>query len=352
MRRCVILAEGGFGPQTSKTANAVLRFAPTTVVAVIDSLHAGRTAQDVLGYGGRVPVLSSLEEVMALGPRDLLIGISPPGGQLPKSYRPFVLQALGQGLDVYSGLHVRLADDPAFAAAAMDSGVLIHDLRRPPDDLGLAAGRVRDVGATVVLTVGTDSNIGKMTTLLQVRPAVRALGHRVAFAATGQTGILLEGSGIAVDAVVADFIAGAAERVTLDAARDADIVLVEGQGSLIHPAYSGVALGLLHGAMPHAMIMCAQPTRTTINRHPWVSIPPLSEVIRLTEAMTDTFRPAPVIAIALNTFDLSDGEAREAVRRVQNETGLLTTDPVRFGPGAIADAIDTFHRERLSGAAR
>jgi uncharacterized NAD-dependent epimerase/dehydratase family protein len=201
-----------------------------------------------------------------------------------------------------------------------------------------------------VLTVGTDSNIGKMTTLLQVRPALRALGHRVAFAATGQTGILIEGSGIAVDAVVADFIAGAAERVTLDAARDADVVLVEGQGSLIHPAYSGVSLGLLHGAMPHAMVMCAQPTRSTVNRHPWVSIPPLAEVIRLTESLTETFRPAPVIAVALNTFDLSDLQAREAIRRVQNETGLVTTDPVRFGPGAIADAIDAFHRERLTGA--
>ncbi|MCU0650523.1 MAG: DUF1611 domain-containing protein, partial [Gemmatimonadaceae bacterium] len=164
MRRCVVLAEGSFGPQTSKTANAALRYVPADVVAIIDSHQIGRTAHDVLGYGGGVPVVASLEDAMALGPRDLLIGISPPGGGLPDHYRPVVLQALGQGLDVWSGLHTMLRDDPALALAASENGARIHDLRRPPGDLALASGRAREIAATIVLTVGTDSNIGKMTT--------------------------------------------------------------------------------------------------------------------------------------------------------------------------------------------
>jgi uncharacterized NAD-dependent epimerase/dehydratase family protein len=347
MRRFVILAEGQFGPLTSKTANATLRYVASEVVAVIDSTQVGRTAGDVLGYGGGVPVVASLADALPLAPTALLIGIAPPGGALPEAWRHVLRAALQQGLDVWSGLHTLLGDDPELAAVARGTGARLIDLRRPPADLVVAAGRARDLAATVVLTVGTDSNIGKMTTQLQVRDAVRALGHRVAFAATGQTGILLEGRGIAVDAVVADFIAGAAERLTVEAARDADIVLVEGQGSLIHPSYSGVTLGLLHGAMPHAMVMCAQPSRTTINRQPWVSIPPLGELVRLYEAVCEPLRPAPVIAIALNTFDLGAAEAREVVQRVQNETGLPTTDPVRFDPGPIASAIAAFHRERL-----
>jgi uncharacterized NAD-dependent epimerase/dehydratase family protein len=185
-----------------------------------------------------------------------------------------------------------------------------------------------------------------MTTQLQIREAVAKRGHRVAFAATGQTGILIEGTGIAVDAVVADFIAGAAERLTLEAAENADIVLVEGQGSLLHPAYSGVTLGLMHGSLPHAMILCAQPTRTTINRNPWVPIPPLRELVRLYEQATEPLRHAPVIGVALNTFDLSDVEAHEAIERASAETGLPVTDPVRFPTSALADAIDAFHRER------
>jgi uncharacterized NAD-dependent epimerase/dehydratase family protein len=173
----------------------------------------------------------------------------------------------------------------------------------------------------------------------------------VAFAATGQTGILIEGTGIAVDAVVADFIAGAAERLTLEAAEQADIVLVEGQGSLVHPAYSGVTLGLLHGSLPHAMLLCAQPTRTTVNRNPWVPIPPLRELIRLYEQAAEPLRPSPVIGIALNTFDLSDVEAHEAIERARAETGLPVTDPVRFPTSALAEAIDAFHRERLDALA-
>jgi len=347
-RRFLILAEGNFGPLTSKTANACIRYAESEVVAVLDSTRAGQSAQQVLGFGGDIPVVASFAEAMTRQPNALLIGIAPAGGQFPDTWRVIVCDALRAGLNLWNGLHTMLGDDAEFASLAAASGAVIRELRRAPADLDIAYGRVRESSATVVLTVGTDCNIGKMTTQLQVRDAVRTMGIRTNFAATGQTGILIEGRGIGVDAVVADFIAGAAERLTLEAADDADVVLVEGQGSLLHPAYSGVTLGLMHGSLPHAMVLCTQPSRTTIHRYPWVPIPPIRDVIRLYEHSMQFLRPSPVIAIAMNTFDLSDAEAREAVDRMQQETGLPATDTVRYDPAPIANAIASFHRARLS----
>ena len=347
-RRFLILAEGSFGPLSSKTANACIRYVPDEVVAVLDRTAAGRTAQDILGFGGAIPVVATFAEGMTREPRALLIGIAPAGGQFPAAWRAIVGDALRAGLDVWSGLHTMLGDDPEFAALAAASGATIRDLRRAPADLDVGYGRVRDLSATIVLTVGTDCSIGKMTTQLQVQAAVRAHGHRVHFAATGQTGILVEGRGIAVDAVVADFIAGAAESLTIEAAQEADLVLVEGQGSLLHPAYSGVTLGLMHGSLPHAMVLCGQPSRTTIHRNPWVAIPPLPEVIALYERAMAPLRPSPVIAIALNTFDLDDAAAREAIAAAERDTGLPCTDPVRFDPAPIAEAISRFHRQRVA----
>jgi uncharacterized NAD-dependent epimerase/dehydratase family protein len=350
-RRFLVLAEGNFGPLTSKTANACIRYAPQDVAVILDSAAAGRTAHDVLGFGGGIPVVATFEEAMTFAPNALLIGIAPPGGQLPRAWRDLLLRAIRAGLDIWSGLHSLLGDDPEFAAAAAEHEVTIRDLRRPPADLDVSYGRVRGTKATIILTVGSDCNIGKMTTQLQIRDGVAQRGHRVAFAATGQTGILIEGRGIAVDAVIADFIAGAAEQLTLEAAEGADIVLVEGQGSIVHPAYSGVTLGLLHGSLPHAMILCAQPSRTAINRNPWVPIPTLRELIRLYEQIAEPLRPSPVIGIALNTYDLSDVEAHEAIERARAETGLPVTDPVRIPSGVLADAIDAFHRERVDALA-
>jgi uncharacterized NAD-dependent epimerase/dehydratase family protein len=344
--RYLILADGSFAPEESKTANACIRYTPERVVAVLDSRRAGGTVQQVLGFGGDIPIVATLDEGLRLEPNALLIGIAPAGGQLPDSWIALVARAIEHGLEIWSGLHSFIGDVPELAALAKKHGVEIHDLRRPPAKLKVANGRVRNVDATVVLTVGTDCNIGKMTTQLQLLGALRDRGIRTSFAATGQTGILIEGRGIGVDAVVADFIAGAAEQLVLECAKDSDLVLVEGQGSIIHPSYSGVTYGLLHGSLPHAQVMCAQPTRTAINRCEWVKIPPLVDFIRLSEAAATPLRPAPVIAVALNTYDLDDDAARRAVETVQRETGLPTSDPVRFGPAPIADAIAAFHQSR------
>jgi uncharacterized NAD-dependent epimerase/dehydratase family protein len=344
--RYLILADGAFGPQTSKTANACIRYTPERVVGIVDGTQAGRTSQSVLGFGGDIPVVATLDEGLQLAPTAILVGIAPAGGQLPAEWIALLARAIEHKLDIWSGLHQFVGDIPQLATLAHRHGVVIRDLRRPPADLDVSRGRVRDIDATVVLTVGTDCNIGKMTTQLQLLGALRARGIRTSFAATGQTGILIEGSGIGVDAVIADFIGGAAERLVLESAKGADLVLVEGQGSIIHPSFSGVTYGLLHGSMPHAQVMCAQPSRTTIRNNEWVAIPALPEFIRMSEAAAAPLRTAPVIAVALNTFDLTESEARRAIERAERETGLPATDPVRYDPAPIVSAIADFHAGR------
>jgi uncharacterized NAD-dependent epimerase/dehydratase family protein len=344
--RYLILADGSFGPQTSKTANACIRYTPEHVVGVIDASKAGQTAEQVIGFGGDIPVVASLEEGLRLKPNALLIGIAPAGGKLPADWIRLLAGAIENRLEIWSGLHSFVSDVPELAALAQKHGVTIHDLRRPPANLDVAKGRVRGVDATVVLTVGTDCNIGKMTTQLQLLGGLREKGIRTSFAATGQTGILIEGRGVGVDAVIADFIAGAAEQLVLECAKDSDLVLVEGQGSIIHPSFSGVTYGLLHGSLPHAQIMCAQPSRTAIRNCEWVPIPPLPEFIRMSEGVAAPLRPAPVIAVALNTFDLDEPSARRAIERTEKETGLPTTDPVRYDPAPIIEAIARFHTSR------
>lgn len=341
--RFLILADGQFGPLTSKTANSCIRYLPERIVGVFDRTAAGKTAQDVLGFGGRIPVVGDFAQGLGLGPTALLVGIAPVGGALPVEWRDWLRTAMARGLEIWSGLHTFIGDDPELGTLARAAGVRIHDVRKPPAGLPVADGRAADVDAYVILTVGSDCNVGKMTAQLQLRDELVERGHRARFVATGQTGIFIEGWGIAVDAVVADFVAGAAEELVLQGAKDADIVLLEGQGSVIHPGYSGVTLGLLHGACPDALILCHQASRAWIGdyhgRAPWVKIPPLAELVEIYERAAAPVHPTKVVGICLNTFDLSDTQAREAVARAAQETGLPATDPVRFAAGPLVDAI-------------
>jgi uncharacterized NAD-dependent epimerase/dehydratase family protein len=342
--RFLIVADGDFAPMTSKTANSVIRYLPDRTVGVLDRQQAGKTVQDVLGFGGGMPIVGSMREGLALGPTAVLIGIAPQGGRMPAEWRGWLAEALDHGCDLWSGLHTFLGDDPLLAEKARAHGRKILDLRRPPADLPIASGLAKTVDPLVVLTVGTDCNVGKMTAQLQLTKRLNERGVRTRFVATGQTGIMIEGWGIAVDAVVADFIAGAAERLVLEGAKDADVVLVEGQGSINHPGYSGVTLGLLHGSCPDAMILCHQTTREYIGDYrqaAWLRIPPLSEYVRLYETIGNAIHPTKVIGISLNTYDLTDAEARRACEAAACETGLPATDPVRFDPAPLVDAVVT-----------
>ena len=243
--RFLIIADGDFAPMTSKTANSVIRYLPERTVAVLDRQQAGMMVQQVLGFGGNIPVVASMREGLALRPDAVLIGIAPQGGRLPEEWRGWLAEALDAGCDLWSGLHTFLSDDPVLATKAKAGGRKIFDLRKPPADLPVASGAAKSVEPYVVLTVGTDCNVGKMTAQLQLTKQLNQAGLRTRFVATGQTGIMIEGWGIAVDAVIADFVAGAAERLVLQGSKDADVVLVEGQGSINHPGYSSVTLGLL-----------------------------------------------------------------------------------------------------------
>ena len=363
--RITILSEGVFGIETAKTAASAVRYQPERVTSVIESRFAGRTVGETLGFGGDIPIVATFEEALAHEPRPeaLLIGIAPQGGRLPEAWRTVLVAALEAGLDIISGLHFFFCDDPELAALAEQRGCTLFDLRKPPDDLPVGTGRAMRTEAFRVLTVGTDCNTGKMTVSLELQRALAERGVRAAFAATGQTGILIAGRGIAVDAVVSDFISGAAECLTLEAAADggsasgsaaaaagapdgggAEIVLVEGQGSLMHPGYSGVTLGLLHGTLPQAMILTWMPSRPRIygGNHGWVEIPDLDEVIRRYEgalAWACPEVPGRVIGVSLATYDISEEQALAAVRHAREVTGLPATDPIRFGAAPLADAI-------------
>src|SRR5947207_2091666 len=343
--RFLIIADGDFGPLTSKTANSCIRYFPERIVAVFDRKQAGKTAQEVLGFGGNIPVVGDFERGLeqGKGATAVMVGIAPAGGRLPDEWKRWLRTAIEQKLEIWSGLHTFIGDDPELGPLAKARGVRILDARKPPPNLPIGDGRAAEVDALVVLAVGSDCNVGKMTAQLQLRDALVQRGARTSFVATGQTGIFIEGWGIAVDAVVADFIAGASEWLVLEAAKDADIILVEGQGSLIHPGYSGVTLGLLHGCCPDALILCHQATRDYIGdyhgREPWVKIPPLAELVEIYERAAAPVRPTKVIGICLNTYDMTDAQAREAVERAAAATGLPATDPVRFDATPLVDAI-------------
>jgi uncharacterized NAD-dependent epimerase/dehydratase family protein len=337
-KRIVILAEGLFSVLESKTASCVIRYRADEVVAVIDSAQAGRTSEEVLGFGGAIPVVASLDEALAYGPDTLLIGIAPRGGGLPDSWRPVLRSAMLNGLDVVSGLHFFVSDDPEFSALAQKKGVAIFDLRKVPDDIGISYCEAGKARGHVILTVGTDCNVGKMTATMELVVGARRAGVDAVMLSTGQTGIFLTESGIALDRCVADYIAGGAERLVLESDAPGRWLIMEGQGALTHPAYSGVALGILHGAMPSCLVLCHQPSRARMSGYD-LKLPPLVEIIELHERLASHIKPCKVVAVALNTFDLDDAGAAEARERMERETGLPSADPVRHGAGPLVDAI-------------
>jgi uncharacterized NAD-dependent epimerase/dehydratase family protein len=334
--RYLLLAEGFSGnPLYGKTMRGVLRYRRDDVVAILDSTRAGESEDGV-------PVVGTVEEALPLGPTTALVGVVTQGGHFPPEWMQLLRACVEKGLDVENGLHVFLGDDPELRALAEERGVQLRDLRRPPADLSTATGENLGVDATIVLTVGSDCAIGKMTVSCELDLEARRRGLRSVFVPTGQTGIAIAGWGIAVDAVVADFLAGAAERLLVEGhARGGELLWVEGQGALLHPVYSGVTLGLYHGSVPHLLVLCHEVGRIEIEGagggpH---RIPPLSELVELHERFALPARPARVAAVALNTRAVGDEEARAAIAATEEETGLPADDPVRFGAARLVEAV-------------
>ena len=333
MKRYLVLAEShSADPHHGKTARGVIRYGADPVVAILDSERAGETHDGI-------PIVGRVADALCFAPTTALVGVATTGGQLPPAWREIVRFAMSNGLDVESGMHEFLGDDPELAEHARRHRVEIRDLRRPPADLGVATGANLTHTASVVLSVGSDCAIGKMSVTLELDREARARGLSSVFVPTGQTGIAIAGWGIAVDAVVADFISGAAERLVVEGAGRGDLLWVEGQGSLIHPQYSGVTLGLYHGSAPHALVLCHRAGDLHLEGLPDHPIPALADLVDLHERLALPARPAKVVAIALNTASLDDESARRAISDAESETGLVVDDVVRFGASRVLDVV-------------
>jgi uncharacterized NAD-dependent epimerase/dehydratase family protein len=340
--KLVIYAEGEFG-KSSKTAEGVLRYGSNPVVAVIDSQHRGKKVKDVLPMQSEVPIVGSVQESLALQPNALLLGSAWAGGALPAHWRPDILTAVNSGLDVINGLHHFLTEDAEISTAAKQHKTKLLDVRKPPEQLPVASGKALGVEGFVVLTVGSDCSVGKMTVSLELAKSAEKKGKTAKFVATGQTGIMIAGSGIAIDRVIGDFMAGATEQMVVEASGHA-YILVEGQGSLVHPGFSGVTLALLHGSCPHAMVLVHNPSRPCVKGtdFPITSYPKLIEIY---ERMAEPFRPAKVVAVALNTSAMNEADAQKAIAQAEAESGLPATDAVRYGADKIFDAIVAYQEK-------
>lgn len=335
-RRIAILAEGKFNVLAAKTAVGVLRYSPHDVVAVIDSTNQGKTVQEVLGFGGSIPVVSSVAETLTFSPDVLLIGIAPTGGKLPTEWRHFVTDALNADMDVWSGLHFFLSDDEEFAALAGEKGKLLWDVRRPRPDLEVGMAGALKARAAVFLMVGSDCNVGKMTVALELQKLANEKGYKAGFVATGQTGILIHGRGTPLDAIPGDFMSGEVDRLVCELdAEGCDVIFVEGQGAVTHPGFGPVTLGLMLGSMPDAYILCHQPSRTHFRPDYDVELPKLPMVIDQYEDLMKYFKAPKVKAVALNTFDLSAEEAAKVAADITAELNLPTVDPIRDGANGV-----------------
>ena len=346
-RRLLLLADGCFTTADAKTAACIAMYRPRDVAAVLDATRAGQSVHEVLGFGGDAPIVASIDEALRFQPEIAIVGTAPAGGDLDPMVRAHVAHCLQAGLDVVSGMHAFLGDDDDLMRIARAHGARVWDVRRVPEIRSVSNGQGCTTGANVVLTVGTDCNVGKMTVAVELDRAASAAGVRSTWAATGQTGIMLRGRGVPVDRVISDFIGGAAQALVDEEGKDADVVFVEGQGSIAHPGYAAVTLGLLYGVMPDAMVLVHAAGRSHYKRFE-PPIPPLPDVVHMYESLMQPYKPARVAALALNTSHLSEPEARRALLSARDATGLPADDVVRFGADTVWSAV----RDALRGSTR
>jgi uncharacterized NAD-dependent epimerase/dehydratase family protein len=337
----IVLTDGFNDWHTAKTAVCVIRYRPEQVAAVLDRSGAGKTCQEVLGIGGQIPVVGSVAE--APQANALLIGIAPPGGKIPKPWRPILLEAIRRKLSVVSGLHDFLNDDPEFSRAAEEHGVDLVDVRMSNEhDVADREGIRR--GCLRIHTIANDCSCGKMVAAVEIAEGLKRSGVDAKFVATGQTGVLVEGDGIAVDRVICDFLNGAAERL-VKANQHHEVIVIEGQGSLFSPRYSCVTLGLLHGSMPDGLVACYEMGRTMIEGMEPYPLPSLERLVDYYEASANVMHPCRVIGVSVNTRKVAEEEAAQECERVRARLGLPVCDVIRHGPGELVKAVLDLKRE-------
>jgi uncharacterized NAD-dependent epimerase/dehydratase family protein len=332
-----VLAHEKF-PDRAKTAVGILRYADYDVAAVLDRDRAGERVADHVPDVQDAPIVAGMDDAPDVDA--LVVGIAPIGGGFDESWRSDVTTALERGCDVISGLHYFLEDDEEFAALAAEQDCDLWDVRKPPEDLSVSEGVAADVDAEVVLTVGTDCSVGKMTATLELVEAARERGVDAGFVPTGQTGIMIDGWGNPVDRVVSDFTAGAVEEMVVERGDDHDYLFVEGQGSIVHPAYSAVTCGILHGSMADSLVLCHEAGREAVHGYESFDLPPVPEYVDLYEDLARPVHEAEVVAGALNTSTVDDDvAAREAVEGFADALDAPATDLIRFDADDVLEAI-------------
>ncbi len=340
-RHIAISVGNGASVAISKTGMSLMKYRGNDIAAVIDAANAGKTAQEVYKLGGNIPIVASLADVPNVDA--VFVGIAPAGGILPQSIREDIAQAVEKGIDVVSGLHQFLTDEPDLVAAAKASGSRLIDVRRNRYKKTAKGAAFRE-GCLRIHTVGHDCAVGKMVVTLELERELKNRGHKAQFLATGQTGIMVSGNGVPVDCVVSDFVNGAVEELVLEHEEN-DILLVEGQGSATHPAFSAVTLGLLHGCSPQGLILCYEVGRTATMDYLHVPLKSLQELRHLYETIGSIRIPTKVIGIAMNSRYISAEEAEIEKQRVKQEMNLPVCDVYRDGPGELADAVLQLQKE-------
>jgi uncharacterized NAD-dependent epimerase/dehydratase family protein len=337
-RRMVLLTQGFSTPGTGKTAAGLLRYCADECVGVLDATLQGQLVREHLGAGGELRFIASLDEVPSANM--IVMGIAPPGGKIPTEWRTILLDAIARGMDILSGLHDFLGDDPELAAAARQRGTRIIDVRKN-NFRNVARRTGLNDNCFRVHTVGHDCSIGKMVVSLELARELQRRGRDACFVATGQTGIMVSGAGLPLDCIVADFVSGGAEQLVLDNQHH-EILVIEGQGSLVHPSYSGVTLGLLHGCLPHALIFCFEAGRKTIRGLSQILLPSLEVQFKLFEQMANIYQPCHFLGFGMNASHVHPDEAADIAVKIEREFGLPVVDVIQQGPKRLADVVETY----------
>ena len=337
-KRFVVLCHDAFNYIKNKTGNMLIRNRPDEVVAVIDREKVGSNCEEEVGVGGDTPVLANFNAALPYKPDTLVIGNATQGGFITEEYRDEIANAINAGCDVISGMHQFLNDDDDLRSRAEKRGVQLIDLRMAPNPPHFPTGSWQNRKIPVLLIVGTDCDTGKMTTAWELSKRLKDRGRRVEFIGTGQTGILLSGSGVPIDAVKADFMAGEIEYLIDNVPKNTELVIVEGQGALTNQFYAGVTLGLMHGAMPDYMLMTHDPSRDLdVTDFPMTT---MKHVMDLHLDLMKSFKQSRFIGINLLTFAFDNEKALKIIENSRKEFNMETTDLIRFGDKDLIDAIE------------
>ena len=337
MYRFVVLAINSFNHIENKTGNMLIRYRQNEVVAVIDPEKKGLTSKDVIGIGESIPVVESFNDAMKYNPDHLVIGNAPQGGIVSKHMYLEIQEAIKNRINIISGMHQFLSEDKYLKDLANENGSRIVDLRKPPDPPNFSKGSWIDRNTPVALVVGTDCDTGKMTTAWEIKTRLNKLGKNVEFIGTGQTGILLS-DGVAIDAVVSDFMSGEVENlIDNKIKKETDLFIVEGQGALSNYAYSGVTLGLIHGCMPDYFILTHDPSRSKdVMGQP---LPNIKEFMQLHIDLMSPFKKTSFIGINLLTYEMNDEEASNIISDYETFYDIPTTDLIRFGDAGMINSV-------------